>query len=147
MTALRAFVAAAASHAVAAAPLAITTTSCPNGTQYAAYAGCTLKASGGTPPYVWSSLTGKAGFASGFSTLPEGLSLDAASGAITSSLIGGQGTYTPWLTVTDAAAATANTTSVNFHIAADSTLGGCTFFPADSIFHTVRGGGSACSLY
>ncbi len=35
-------------------PLAITTTSCPGGTQGAAYAGCTIVASGGTPPYTYS---------------------------------------------------------------------------------------------
>ena len=35
-------------------PLAITTTSCPGGTQGAAYAGCTIVAAGGTPPYTFS---------------------------------------------------------------------------------------------
>src|SRR5208283_1460072 len=48
-------------------PLAITTTSCPSGTQGAAYAGCTIVASGGSPPYTYSVSTN-----SSFPPLPEG---------------------------------------------------------------------------
>src|SRR5208283_1162103 len=71
-------------------PLAITTTSCPGGTQGAVYAGCTIAASGGSPPYTYSVNAN-----ANFSPLPEGMSLNAATGVISSSLIGGQGTYTP----------------------------------------------------
>ena len=54
-------------------PLAITTTSLPAGTVADAYA-ATLAASGGTSPYEWSLTSG---------SLPSGLSLNAATGAIT----------------------------------------------------------------
>jgi hypothetical protein len=83
-------------------PLSITTTSCPGGTQNAAYAGCTIAATGGTPPYAFS-----VDDSGSYPPLPEGLSMDASSGEITSPLIGGQGTYIPEIVVTDAAAATA----------------------------------------
>jgi hypothetical protein len=58
---------------VTAAPLAITTTSLPNGVTNVAYT-ATLAAAGGTMPYTWSIASG---------SLPAGLSLNAASGAIT----------------------------------------------------------------
>ena len=58
---------------VQTAPLAITTTSLTNGTVNAAYS-ATLAASGGTLPYTWSIASGG---------LPTGLTLNAASGAIT----------------------------------------------------------------
>ncbi len=82
--------------------LSITTTSCPGGTQNTAYAGCTIAATGGTPPYTFS-----IDDSGDYPPLPEGLTLDTASGEITSPLIGGQGTYTPEIIVTDAAGATA----------------------------------------
>ncbi len=55
------------------APLAITTPSLPNGKVDTLYS-AVLSATGGTSPYTWSLITG---------TLPTGLSLNAASGAIT----------------------------------------------------------------
>ena len=58
---------------VQTAPLAITTTSLTNGTVNAAYSAA-LAASGGTLPYTWSIASGG---------LPAGLTLNAASGAIT----------------------------------------------------------------
>jgi len=82
--------------------LSITTTSCPGGTQNTAYAGCTLVATGGNPPYTFS-----VDDSGNYPPLPEGLALDASSGEITSPLIGGQGTYTPEIIVTDATGATA----------------------------------------
>ena len=54
-------------------PLAITTTSLPNGQVGAAYS-ATLAATGGTAPYTWTLSTG---------TLPAGLTLNATTGAIT----------------------------------------------------------------
>jgi hypothetical protein len=59
--------------AVTAAPLVITTTSLTNGVTNVAYS-ATLAAAGGTMPYTWSIASG---------SLPAGLSLNAASGAIT----------------------------------------------------------------
>jgi hypothetical protein len=58
---------------VQAAPLAITTASLATGTVSVAYS-ATLAASGGTLPYTWSVASG---------ALPAGLTLNAASGAIT----------------------------------------------------------------
>ncbi len=55
------------------APPSITTASLPAGTQNAAYS-ATLAATGGTTPYTWSITVG---------TLPNGLSLNSSSGAIT----------------------------------------------------------------
>ncbi len=86
----------------AGGPLSITTTSCPGGTQNTAYAGCTIAATGGNPPYAFS-----IDDSGNYPPLPEGLTLDASSGEITSPLIGGQGTYTPEFVVTDATSATA----------------------------------------
>ncbi len=83
-------------------PLSITTTSCPGGTQNTAYAGCTIAATGGTPPYSFS-----VDDSGNYPPLPEGLTMDSSSGEITSPLIGGQGTYTPEIIVTDATSATA----------------------------------------
>ena len=80
----------------AGGPLTITTTSCPGGTQGAAYAGCTISASGGSLPYTFSVSTNPNN-----PPLPEGLSLAAATGQISGARIGGQGTYSPLLIVTD----------------------------------------------
>jgi len=78
-----------------AAPLAITTTSLPNGRVGANY-NATLGASGGLKPYTWSVSAG---------ALPDGLSLNAGTGAIS-----GQpttpGTFGFTAKVTDAAGAT-----------------------------------------
>lgn len=88
--------------------LKITTTSCPGGTQNTAYAGCTIAATGGTPPYSFS-----VDDSGSYPPLPEGMTLDASSGQITSPLIGGQGTYAPEIVVTDAASAQAKA-QINF---------------------------------
>jgi len=61
-------------NAGTAASLAVTTTSLPGGTAGLAYSGI-LAASGGTAPYTWALASG--------STLPNGLSLNSATGAIT----------------------------------------------------------------
>jgi len=108
--------------------LALTTTSCPGGTQGAAYAGCTLTATGGTPPYTFSVSAN-----ANFSPLPEGMSLNAGTGSITSSLIGGQGTYTPEFVVTDSASAQA-TQDIDFAISGSNAFL-ANIFPSTSIFH------------
>ena len=110
-------------------PLTITTTSCPGGTQLAAYAGCTIAASGGTPPYTYSLSTD----VTDYPPLPEGMSLNAATGVISSSLIGGQGTYIPELVVTDSTGATA-AQQISFAINGSNAFL-ANIFPSTSIFH------------
>ena len=110
-------------------PLAITTTSCPGGKQGAAYAGCTIAASGGTPPYTYSLSTD----VTDFPPLPEGMSLNANTGDISSSLIGGQGTYIPEFVVKDSAGAQA-TQDISFAIDGSNAFL-ASIFPSTSIFH------------
>ena len=115
--------------ATIASPLSITTTTCPAGTQLTAYSGCTMAATGGVSPYTWS----VGGSSSGYAPLPEGMSLNASTGAITSSLLGGQGTYITDLIVTDSASNTASQT-ITFSIAGNNSYLP-SIFPSDSIFH------------
>ncbi len=79
------------------AALKITTSSLPDGQTGAAYS-ATLAGTGGLAPYSWTA-TG----------LPDGLTLDSASGAITGTPTA-VGTATVDVTITDAAGATANQT-------------------------------------
>jgi len=109
-------------------PLAIVTTSCPGGTQGAAYAGCTIVASGGAPPYNYSVST-----SANFPPLPEGMSLNAGTGSVSSSLIGGQGSYTPEFVVTDSDSNQA-TQSISFAINGNNAFL-ANIFPSTSIFH------------
>ena len=109
-------------------PLTITTVSCPDGTQGSSYAGCPINASGGTPPYTFSVST-----SGSYPPLPEGMSLNSSTGAVTSSQIGGQGTYTTEFVVKDAAGTTA-TLPISFAISGNNTFL-ATIFPATSIFH------------
>jgi hypothetical protein len=108
--------------------LSITTTSCPGGTQGAAYAGCTIGASGGFPPYTYSVST-----SSNFPPLPEGLSLNATTGNVSSSLIGGQGTCAPVFVVTDSTNAQA-TQNISIAINGNNAFL-ADIFPSSSIFH------------
>ncbi|HYB76886.1 MAG TPA: hypothetical protein VEE85_01685 [Candidatus Bathyarchaeia archaeon] len=112
----------------AGGPLTIETTSCPGGTQGAAYAGCTVVASGGTPPYTYSISTNAS-----FPPLPEGMSLNASTGIISSSLIGGQGTYTPEFIVTDSIADQA-IQQISIAINGSNAFL-ASVFPSTSIFH------------
>ena len=108
--------------------LQITTTNCPGGTQGTAYAGCTIQATGGTPPYTFSFNT-----SNNYPPLPEGLSIDPSSGAISGSQIGGQGTYIPLIIVTDSTNAQASQ-QISFAINGANTFL-AQIFPSDSIFH------------
>ena len=108
--------------------LAMTTTSCPAATQGTAYAGCTLVATGGTPPYTFSVSSNTS-----YPPLPEGLNLNASTGAITSSQVGGQGTYIPLLVVTDSAKNTASH-AITFAVTGNNSFL-TTIFPSNSIFH------------
>ena len=112
----------------AGGPLTIVTTSCPAGTQGAAYAGCTIVATGGEPPYTYSVSTN-----ANFPPLPEGMSLNATTGSVTSALIGGQGTYTPEFIVTDSAGAQA-TQQIGVAINGSNAFL-ANIFPSSSIFH------------
>ena len=100
------------------------------GKQYTSYAGCTLAAAGGTPPYAytWKKVTN-----STLSALPEGLSLNASTGVIGGTVYG-QGAYVVEFIATDSLG-TQKALNVTFELAGDSTLGGCSLFPVDSIFH------------
>jgi len=112
----------------AGGPLSITTTSCPGGTQAAAYAGCTISATGGTLPYTFSFNT-----TTSYPPLPEGLSLNSATGQISSSRIGAEGTYAPLFIVTDATHTQA-TQQISFAINGSNAFL-ADIFPSTSIFH------------
>jgi hypothetical protein len=96
--------------------------------QGAAYTGCTIVASGGSPPYTYSVTEN-----SNVPPLPEGMFLDANSGVISSSLIGGQGTYTPEIIVTDSTSTQA-TQNISFAINGNNAFL-AKIFPSTSIFH------------
>ena len=109
-------------------PLAISTTSCPGGTQNAAYAGCTIAATGGVPPYQFTIDS-----SGNYSPLPEGMALNESTGAITAPIIGGMGAYTPNIIVTDTAGKQANV-EITFSINGNSAFM-ANIFPSTSIFH------------
>ena len=109
-------------------PLAIKTTSCPGGTQGAAYTGCNITVTGGTTPYVFTLDS-----SGNYPPLPEGLAMNQSTGAITSAQIGGQGTYMPSIIVTDEAGAKA-TQQISFAINGSSAFL-ASIFPSNSIFH------------
>jgi hypothetical protein len=108
--------------------LLITNDSCPAGNQGKAYAGCTIEASGGYPPYTFS-----VGQSADYPPLPEGMFLNATTGDIYSAKIGGQGTYAPELEVTDSRKTTA-TREMSFAISGDNAFL-ANIFPSTSIFH------------
>ena len=114
--------------ATANGALKITTSSCPGGTQNTGYAGCTIAVSGGTPPYTFSVSNNAS-----YPPLPEGMALNASTGAISSALIGGQGTYVPELVVTDSKGAEARQT-VTFSINGSNAFLE-NVFSSNSIFH------------
>jgi hypothetical protein len=87
-----------------------------------------LTASGGRPPYTFSVSTSPNN-----PPLPEGMSLDASTGAISSVLIGGQGTYGTEFIVADTANHTA-TQQINFAINGNNAFL-ASIFPSTSIFH------------
>src|SRR3984885_6227658 len=108
--------------------LTITTTSCPDGTQGAAYAGCTISVTGGSPPYTVTVSTSP-----NYPPLPEGLLLSAATGVISSAQIGGQGSYSPLIVATDSAHAQA-TQQISISISGNNAFL-AQIFPSTSIFH------------
>jgi hypothetical protein len=116
------------SIASAGGALAITTSSCPDGTQGTAYAGCTITASGGTSPYTFS-----VDASGNFSPLPEGVTLNASTGTVSSTLIGAQGTYGPEFVVKDSAGGQASQ-QINIAITGNNAFL-ANIFPSTSIFH------------
>jgi len=114
--------------AAAGGQLTITTTTCPGGTQNAGYIGCTITATGGTPPYTFSVSTDP-----NYPPLPEGMTLDPTTGIISSAIIGGQGTYQPEIVLSDSASNQA-TEQITFAINGSSSFM-ANIFPTDSIFH------------
>jgi uncharacterized repeat protein (TIGR01451 family) len=116
--------------AAAGAQLQITTASVPVATQYQSY-NTTLTASGGTPPYAWTVVQ-----STGVS-LPEGMSLNSATGVVSASQVNGQGGYAVTIQVTDNASPSQNvaTATLNFGVYSDTSLAGCQIFPADSIYN------------
>ena len=114
---------------VGAAALTITTSSpLTAATQYQSYSNPALSAWGGTPPYSnWTVTTAN-------DTLPEGMTMNSSNGAVSSSAVGGEGSYLLQAQVTDSVSATA-TKNLTINVAGDNTLGGCSIFPSDTIFH------------
>lgn len=116
------------SGASTSGPLALTTTQCADAVQGRAYGGCTLQASGGTPPYSFAVATDLSA-----PPLPEGMQLEACTGAVSSVQVGGQGYYEPMVVVTDAAGAHVSG-PVKFSVAGRNGFL-AQIFPSDSIFH------------
>jgi len=116
--------------AVACAQLGITTGSVPVATQYQSFS-TALMATGGTPPYTWSVVQ-----STGIS-LPEGMSLNPATGVVSATQVNGQGGYAVTVQVTDSASPSPSvaTATLNFGVYSDSSYGGCQMFPLDSIYN------------
>jgi len=116
--------------AAAGAQLQITTASVPAATQYQSYT-TTLTASGGTPPYAWTVVE-----STGVS-LPEGMSLNSATGVVNATQVNGQGGYAVTIQVTDSASPSQNVAAatLDFGVYSDTSLAGCQIFPADSIYN------------
>jgi hypothetical protein len=108
--------------------LHITTTKCPGGVQGKAYAGCAIAATGGAPPYQFSIDS-----TDNYPPLPEGLSLDSATGLVNGARIGGQGAYFPRIIVTDSVGAQASG-EIGFAITGANRFLS-KIFPSNSIFH------------
>jgi uncharacterized protein (TIGR03437 family) len=116
--------------AVAAAQLRIGTSSVPVATQYQSYS-TALTAAGGIPPYTWSVVS-----STGVS-LPEGMSLNPATGVVSAAQVNGQGGYAVTVQVADNGSPSASiaTATLNFGVNSDSSFGGCQMFPVDSIYN------------
>jgi hypothetical protein len=115
---------------VAGAPVTIPPVTCPNATQYQAYAGCTIRATGGTPPYTYAW-----NHSNSFFSPPEGIDVDLKAGTLTGTTTGeGWGYIMSW-TATDSLGAVSAPRTVQINVNGDNTLGGCSLFPPDSIFH------------
>ncbi len=115
------------SRGQAPTPLAITTVSLPPATQLQPYSAPALTVTGGVPPYTWAVIANDA-------TLPEGMTLNASTGVISSTSVGGQGGYQFQIQVQDSAGTIATALEI-ISVSGNNTHGGCAIFPANSIFH------------
>ena len=142
--------------------LSITTASLAGGRENVSYPSTTVTASGGVTPYSWS-----------MSGLPNGLSINAATGVISGTPIS-VGLFNPTITVTDSCPQTANRTYSNVRIKYETytitNSTGDTIYPQDAggscrnntsisaggtysipyngaavSFYQTRGGGNSCS--
>lgn len=115
---------------IAASVLSVTASPCSlTGTQYVAYGGCTIAATGGTHPYTYSFDTSPS---PGYAPVPPGLTLNPSTGAITGTNYG-QGAYTTHFIATDSLGSV-TTIDVPFSLAGNNTTG-FPLFPTDSAFH------------
>src|ERR1019366_1606741 len=116
--------------AVACAQLRITTSSVPVASQYQSYS-TTLTATGGVLPYTWSVVS-----STGVS-LPEGMSLNPATGVVSATGVNGQGGYAVSVQVADGGFPSPSiaTATLNFGVNSDGSYGGCQMFPPDSIYN------------
>lgn len=107
--------------------LRLDTTRCNNGTQLQAYAGCSVKVTGGTGTYSFAVAK------DGATYLPEGMVLNPSTGVISSARINGQGHYTPTITVTDTGSGTV-TGPIDFAINGNNSAENVkTLFPPDHV--------------
>jgi uncharacterized repeat protein (TIGR01451 family) len=108
----------------------ITTSSVPVATQYQSYS-TTLTATGGVLPYTWSVVS-----STGVS-LPEGMSLNPATGVVSATGVNGQGGYAVSVQVADGGFPSPSiaTATLNFGVNSDGSYGGCQMFPPDSIYN------------
>jgi len=116
---------------IAATVVSVAASSCATtGTQYVAYGGCTIAATGGTPPYTysWDATQSPDGYAS----IPPGLTLNPSTGAITGTNYG-QGGYITSFIATDSLGGVA-AVPVTFNLAGNNTTS-FPLFPTDSAFH------------
>jgi hypothetical protein len=118
---------------VAATALSLGANTCTgsalNGTQYQSFGGCSLAGSGGTSPYTYLYNSASRSYA----FLPEGLSVNSSTGAITSSLIGGQGEYGTQFILTDNLGSS-ETLLVTFALTGNNAWA-YGIFPSDSVFY------------
>ena len=114
----------------AVAQLNITTGTPPVATQYLSYS-TQLSATGGTQPYTWSVVS-----STGVS-LPEGMTLNPATGVVSAIQVNGAGGYSVTVQVSDGGSPSpaVATATLNFGVNSDSSYGGCSMFPADSIYN------------
>jgi hypothetical protein len=128
ISASSASVSATATLVVQAAPLAITTSTLPNGTVNTSYS-TTLAATGGTPPYSWAITTG---------SLPSGLALNAGTGVISGTPVS-SGTFNFTAQVTDHSNST-QTAIKNLGIVIAASQPTVTIWPATATPNTPDGG-------
>jgi hypothetical protein len=114
---------------------AITAGTCTGGalsvTQLTAFSGCTLSSSGASGAVTWSVITTLN--YNDFQTLPDGMAINASTGAITSARINGQGIYNTFLAAEDAVGDFGAVLTV-WSAAGNNTFGGISLNAPGSVF-------------